>query len=77
MVSETLVSGREECVWGSGGDISELRDSAGVNSADYLVICLLIVLGPCMQGVCFLSPLSLLLWRAHAPLEVALGPWSF
>ena len=43
--------------WGGGDrDISELRDAAGVNSAAYLIICLLMGLGSLMQGMKFLSP---------------------
>ena len=54
---------------------SELRDSARVNSADCLIICLFMVLGSLLQGMKFLSPpLSLfLLPRKYAPLRVAFG----
>ena len=57
-------------------DISELRDSARVNSADCLIICLFMALGSLLQGMKFLSPpLSLfLLLRKYAPLRVAFGP---
>ena len=56
-------------------DISELRDSARVNSADCLIICSFTVLGSLLQGMKFLSPpLSLFLFpRKYAPLKVAFG----
>lgn len=57
---------------GGGRDISELRDSVGVNSADYLVICLFYSLrAPGAGHMISFSSLP------PAPLEVVFGPWSF
>lgn len=65
------------CVLGGDRDVSELRDSAGVNNADCSINCLCIILGSLLRGMQFLSSPSSPLPAAVCSTESAIWTWSF